>query len=434
MENCKAFIDFLKTAVSPFHAQKGLCGMLEKAGFAYQNETKPFAIVPGGKYYTTRNQSAVIAFTVPEKVFESVQIVSSHSDSPCFKLKPKTEEKALDVYLKLNVEKYGGLILSTWLDRPLSIAGRVFVKDERGIHSVLVDLARDAVLIPNMPIHFCRDMNDGFAYNAQVDMLPLYGTKDDAGALVKELAEKAGVSEDSIVSFDLYLYNRMSASVWGVSDAFFSAQRIDDLECAYTSIQALCASDVTDTLNICAVFDNEEVGSLSRQGADSTFLADVITRVGSALSMTDEAIRAAMASGFMVSADNAHALHPNHPEKYDADNRVYMNGGVVIKHAASQKYTTDGASDAVFSEICRRAGVPVQHFTNRSDIAGGSTLGSIANAHVSLNTVDIGLAQLAMHSSYETAGTKDVTYMIDALKAFYCASIRMTDDGCFTIQ
>ena len=228
---------------------------------------------------------------------------------------------------------------------------------------------------------------------------------------------------------DLFLYNRTPASVWGAHEEFFSCPRIDDLECAYTSLAAFIAAPAAGHVNVCAVFDNEEVGSLSKQGADSTLLGDVLNRALASLGLSDTQIRAALASSFMVSADNAHAVHPNHPEKYDELNRTFMNGGVVIKHNANQKYTTDAVSNAIFAEICAKAGVPVQHFANRSDVLGGSTLGNLANAHVSMNTVDIGLAQLAMHSSYETAGCADVDYMIRALAAFYQTNIASFGDG-----
>ena len=317
-------------------------------------------------------------------------------------------------------------------DAPVTIIGNgsnLLVRDGGGVSTRLVDLDRDAALIPNMPIHFNRDINSGYSYNPQTDMLPLFGGKDAKGALAAEIAAKAGAKEEDVVACDLFLYNRTPASVWGANEEFFSCPRIDDLECAYTSLAAFIAAPAAGHVNVCAVFDNEEVGSLSKQGADSTLLGDVLTRALCALGLSDAQIRAALAASFMVSADNAHAVHPNHPEKYDDLNRTVMNGGVVIKHNANQKYTTDAVSDAIFSEICAKAGVPVQHFANRSDIPGGSTLGNLSNAHVSMNTVDIGLAQLAMHASYETAGCADVDYMIRALRQFYKTNIITSADG-----
>ena len=326
------------------------------------------------------------------------------------------------------------MIMSSWFDRPLSIAGRVLVKEGSSLTTKLVDLDRDALIIPNMPIHFNREVNDGYKYNAQVDLLPLFGGKDCKGKLKAEIAKAAGVEESAIVAQDLFLYARQPGVTFGANDEFFCCPRIDDLECAYTSTAAFLESEAKGHINVLAVFDNEEVGSSSKQGADSTLMTDVFARVGAALGASDSEIRAAIAASFMASADNAHAVHPNHPEKYDAQNRTFMNGGVVIKHNANQKYTTDAVSNAIFSTICEMAGVPVQHFANRSDVLGGSTLGNIANNHASMNTVDIGLAQLAMHSAYETAGKKDVAYMVDALKCFYATDVRVVEDGSLTLS
>lgn len=433
MNSAADFIDFVKQSPTAFHAIDALQHTLEADGYRPLNECEGWTIVPGGKYYVTRNRSALIAFRVPESGFAPFQIVASHSDSPSFKLKPACEDEAAGHYIRLNTEKYGGMLMASWFDRPLGIAGRLLVRTERGIETQLVDLDRDAVLIPNMPIHFNREVNDGYKYNAQVDLLPVYGDETAKGALSKELAEKTGVSEESVVGSDLFLYNRAAGSVWGAKNEFFSCGRIDDLECAYTSACAFLEAVPKGHINVFAVMDNEEVGSGTKQGADSTFLEDTLARIASAMGKTDSERRAAVAGSFMVSADNAHAVHPNHPEKYDAGNRTFMNGGVVVKFNANQKYTTDGVSCAIFESVCARAGVPVQHFANRSDILGGSTLGNIANAHTSMNTVDIGLAQLAMHSAYETAGCKDIEYMIRALKAFYETDIRMQADGVFEI-
>ena len=433
MSSVQSFLSFIQSAPSAFHAVDAMCAMLRENGFTELCEAKPYEVVPGGKYFVSRNRSSVIALTVPERGFAPFQIVASHSDSPTFKLKSASEEAVLGQYVRLNVERYGGMIMSTWFDRPLSIAGRAIVRENGKLVTKLVDLGRDAALIPNMPIHFNREINDGYKFNAQVDLLPVYGDAGAKGGLMAEIAALCGVNAEDVVAHDLFLYPRMAGSIWGAKGEFFSCPRIDDLECAYTSLQAFLAAKGAQHINVCAVFDNEEVGSGSKQGADSTFLTDVLARVGAALGASDSEIRSAIAQSFMVSADNAHGVHPNHPEKYDADNRTFMNGGVVIKHNANQKYTTDAVSDAIFSEICKRAGVPVQHFSNRSDVLGGSTLGNIANAHASMNTVDIGLAQLAMHSSYETAGSKDVDYMIDALKAFYETEIVTLCDGMYEI-
>lgn len=427
------FIDFVSQSPTAFHAVASICAELDKGGFTRLDEHAPYALVPGGKYYVTRNRSAVIAFAIPQDGFTHFQIVASHSDSPTFKLKHMAEETVCGQYTRLNVERYGGMIMSTWLDRPLSIAGRVLIREGNRLRTELVDLDRDAVLIPNMPIHFNREINDGYKFNAQSDLLPVYGDLRAKDALNAELAACCGASPESIAAADLFLYPRTPGVIWGANNEFFSAPRIDDLECAFASLHGFLATPAKGHISIFAVMDNEEVGSGSKQGADSTFLTDTLARAAAALSVDESTFRAMLSASFMVSADNAHAVHPNHPEKYDSTNRCAMNGGVVIKHNANQKYTTDAVSCAIFESICADAGVPVQHFANRSDMPGGSTLGNIANAHASMNTVDIGLAQLAMHSSYETAGCADLSFMIRALAAFYAADIKANADGEYTL-
>ena len=434
MDYVAGLLDYIEKSPTAFHAVAEAATVLERKGFSHLQENSIWQIVPGGRYYVTRNLSALIAFSVPESGFGAYQIAAAHGDSPTFKLKPAAEEKAAAAYTRLNVEKYGGMIYATWMDRPLSIAGRVFVRTGDTFETRLVDLGRDAVLIPNMPIHFCHEINDGYKFNPQTDLMPLYGETGAADTLNAEIAACCGARAEDIAGSDLYLYNRTPGTVWGADNAFFSSGRIDDLECAWTALTAFVDSECENHINVLAILDNEEVGSGSKQGADSTFLRDVLIRCGTALGAADEEIRSAIASGFMVSADNAHAVHPNHPEKYDESNRVYMNRGIVIKQNASQRYTTDGVSSAVFAAVCEKAGVNVQYFANRSDIPGGSTLGNISNSHVSMNTVDIGLAQLAMHSAYETAGTKDPEMMIRAMKSFWETEILMTGDGRFTLM
>ena len=425
-----AFIDASPTA---FHAVANICGALRAAGYAQLEERELWRLAPGGAYYVTRNQSSVIAFRVPAAGFAPFRIVASHSDSPCFKLKPNALRGGKP-YASLNVEKYGGMLMSTWLDRPLSIAGRVIVRTEAGLESRLVDLGTDAALIPNLPLHFHRTANDGVAWNPQVDMLPVIAAGDAGDRFPAAVAEAAGVSKGDVLGGDLFLYNRDRARVWGLDGAFIAAPRLDDLECVFASLRALTTAAPSDHIDVLAVFDNEEVGSDTKQGADSTFLEEVLRRAALSLGAAPQAYEAAVAGSFMLSADNAHAVHPNHPEKYDDDNRVTLNGGVVVKTNANQKYTTDGVSAAVFEELCRRAGVPTQRFANRSDVPGGSTLGNIANAHVSLNTVDIGLAQLAMHSAMESAGARDIDHMVAAMRAFHESSFDIPRDGGVTMQ
>ena len=430
----KGLIEFLKTSASTFHAVKNVCDALDNSGYTRLEEGRTWQLSKGGKYYVTRNQSSVIAFQIPECGFAPVSAVASHSDSPVFRIKQHPELTVQGKYTLLNTERYGGMIMNTWMDRPLSVAGRVMVKDGNKIQSRLINIDRDLLLIPNLAIHMNREMNDGVKLNAQVDMLPLYGdiaAKDSFNAFI---AEEAGAAPEQIVGSDLYLYNRMQPSVWGREEAYISAARLDDLECVYTSMLAFLNAKAGEHINMLCVFDNEEVGSGTRQGADSTFFEDVILRTAHAMNADADQLRAALASSFLLSADNAHAMHPNHPEKADAVNRPCMNEGIVVKFSANQKYTTDGVSNAVFAAICENAGVPVQYYHNRSDIIGGSTLGNISTAHISIRSVDIGLAQLAMHSSYETAGTADVLHMIGGLTAFYNAEIRENADGMIEIN
>lgn len=434
MEKVVGFQNFVRRSPSAFHAIDAICEELKAKGYTQLQENHSWKLEQSGRYFVTRNRSSVIAFTTPKTGLDHFQIVASHSDAPTFKLKPNAEDVAAGKYVRLNTERYGGMQMATWFDRPLSIAGRVMVREDHKIVTKLVNLDKDTVMIPTMPIHFNRDANNGFSYNAQVDTLPLYGTADAKGQLIKDIAAACGVEPEQIVGSDLFLYDRTPASIWGANGEYFSCGKIDDLECAYTSFCAFIDAEITEHVNVLAVFDNEEVGSRTKQGAASTFLEDVIFRVCAALGLSDAEARAAMLSSFMVSADNAHAVHPNHPEKYDVGNRTFMNEGVVIKHNANQSYTTDAVSDAIFSEICAATNVPVQHFANRSDVAGGGTLGNIANSHTSMNTVDIGLPQLGMHSAYETAGVKDVEYMISALHKFYETEINMNSDGEYTIR
>ena len=431
MDHLQAMMGFIKSSPTAFHAVASICAALEESGYVALNEGEAWQLSAGGKYYVTRNLSSLIAFRMPEGSFDHFQIVASHSDSPCFKLKPLAESDN-NGYAVLNVEKYGGMIMSTWFDRPLSIAGRVIVRTDDGLEARLVNLDRDLALIPNVPIHFNREVNDGVKLNPQVDMLPIYG---EAGAdYMSIVAEAVGVPKGSVVGSDLYLVNRDAPRLWGAKGEYIASPRLDDLECAYTSVQALLEAAPSEHVDMVCVFDNEEVGSGTRQGADSSFLQDALRRIIAASGGGEQALEAAVARSMMLSADNAHAVHPNHPEKFDRQNRAAMNGGVVLKFNANQKYTTDGLSQSVFEAICGAAGVPVQRFANRSDIAGGSTLGNIANTHVSMVTVDIGLAQLGMHSANESAGSRDVQFMIDVMRAFHETEVSIVRDGRIGIQ
>lgn len=430
----KQLFKFIENSPSCFHAIKTITEELKNEGFVEIKEKDTWQIEQGKKYYVTRNLSSVIAFKIPQNDFKSFNIVASHSDSPTFKIKANAEIEVKNKYVKLNTEKYGGMICSTWFDRPLSIAGRILVKENNAVKTHLVNIDKDLVIIPNLAIHMNREVNDGYKYNAQIDMLPLYGDNSSKGSLMKTIAKEAEVEEESILDTDLFLYNRMNGTKIGSNEEYISSPRLDDLECAFTSLSAFLSENTSNSASVYCVFDNEEVGSGTKQGADSTFLYDVLRRINISLGKTEEDYYRLISSSFMVSADNAHALHPNYTDKSDLTNKVYMNDGIVIKYNANQKYTTDAVSASIFKTICDSVDVPYQTFTNRSDILGGSTLGNISNAHVSLNTIDIGLAQLAMHSTYETAGAKDVTYMIDAIKAFYNTSIEQVEDGQYIVN
>ena len=417
----KELAQFLEGSPSCFHAVENMKKPLLNENFVELQENQKWHIQPGGRYFVTRNGSSLIAFTIPQHGFKGMRIMASHGDSPTFKIKENPELETDGHYIRLNVERYGGMLCAPWFDRPLSVAGRVIIIDPSSgsFISKLVNIDRDLVLIPNLAIHMNREANNGYKYNAQKDMLPLYGDLAAKGTFMQTIAEAAGAAESDILGHDLFLYNREKASIWGASGEFISCGRLDDLQCAFASLKGFLTGDKQEYMAVHCVLDNEEVGSVTKQGAASTFLYDTLTRVHDCLGLTREDYLIHLADSLMISADNAHAVHPNHTEKTDPSNRPYINEGIVIKFNANQKYCTDGVSAAIFRDICRTADVPVQTFVNRSDMAGGSTLGNISNTQVALNTVDIGLPQLAMHSPYETAGVKDTEYLIRAAREFF---------------
>ncbi len=416
---------FIGKSPTPFHAVANIGGILRENGYQRLWEGEKWQLSPGGKYYVTRNDSSIIALNVGTRLEDyCFKIAASHSDSPTFKIKENAEIKVKEKYMKLNTEGYGGMLCAAWFDRPLSVAGRVMVRDKGRYEARLLNIDRDLLMIPSVAIHMNRGVNDGYAYNKQVDLLPLLGGSEcKEGDFKKLIAGELKVEEENIYGMDLYLYNRMKPSVWGAKKEFISCPQLDDLQCAYTSLQGFLKGADDQAVNIFACFDNEEVGSGTKQGAGSTFLYDTLYRLNMCLGMGEEDFFRAASKGFMLSCDNAHAVHPNHPDKTDTGNCVYINEGIVVKSHAGQKYTSDAVSIAVFRGICKEAGVPLQFFSNRSDMAGGSTLGNIAMSQVSMNSIDIGLAQLAMHSSYETAGVKDSYYMIQAAARFFTQRI-----------
>ncbi len=412
-------LKFIEESVSCYHAVEAAEKRLIEGGFTALDERAEWKLMPGKSYYVKRNDSSVIAFRVPGKEMKGFHIVASHSDSPSFKLKTNPEISVGDQYLCLNTEGYGGMIYSTWFDRSLSVAGRVVVSGEKEPVCYNVNIDRDLLVIPSLAIHMNREANKGMEFNPQKDLLPFMGNIQDKGYLMGELARIAGVKEEEILGTDLYLYVREKSRLLGASQELMLSPRLDDLECVYGSVEALLQTEPLDYCNVCAVFNNEEVGSLTRQGAAATFLKDTLTRVSETFGKTGSGYLRLLADSFMISADNAHALHPNYPDKSDPTNKPVLNGGIVIKHHGGQKYTTDGYTEAVMKNICKLAEVPYQDYHNRSDIAGGSTLGNLSSAQVAVPTVDIGLPQLAMHSAVETAGSMDVEYLIRALREFF---------------
>ena len=429
----KELMSFLDKSPTAFHAISSIKKKLVANGYSELAESEKWELTEGGKYFVTRNDSSIIAFRVPRFNFTGFMISAAHSDSPAFKVK-ENPEIIENGYVKLNVEGYGGMLMAPWLDRPLSVAGRIIVKNGNKLEVRLVNVDRDLLLIPNVAIHMNCDANKGQTWNAQVDMLPVLGSADEAkGSFMRIIAESASVSDSDIISHDLFVYARDKGKVWGGSDEYISSPHLDDLQCVYGCLEGFLGANNSSSVPVLAVFDNEETGSLTKQGADSTFLEDVLKRISLSCSKDEEGYYRAVSSSFMVSADNAHALHPNHPEKADPVNRPAINKGIVIKFNAAQHYTTDAVSCAVYRDLCESNDIPVQVFTNRSDSRGGSTLGNVSNAHVSLNTVDIGLAQLAMHSCYETAGAKDTKHLIDAMTIFYSKTFRVGAGGSFEL-
>ena len=426
-------VEFLQESVTPFHAAATAESWLRAAGFTRLEEADYWNLEPGKGYYTTRNGSSVVAWRVPDHAIGGWRIVASHSDSPTWKIKTDIVEN--DGCRRLSVEGYGGMIMSTWLDRPLTVGGRVIVKTENGIESRLVCIDRDLLVIPSLAIHFQRDINKGHTFNPQVDMQPLWGPAGSR-TLTDLVAEELGVDTADILDSDLQLVTRQAPTQIGPDGEFFMAPRIDDLECAATTLLGfLDAAAETDSAcaPVWAMLDNEEVGSSSRMGAQSSYLRDVLDRIVDAIPHSGQAMHRAMANSFMLSADNAHATHPNFPQKSDPCAPVRLGGGVVLKYNASQKYTTNAVSGAIFRAICEKADVPVQVFTNRADEAGGSTLGNLQSHTLPIPMADIGLAQLAMHSAVETASVADAEAMTKAVAAFYRFHLRALGDGTYTL-
>ena len=411
-------IHFIAKSPSTFHAVRGIKAALLYAGFTEIREEDTWQIEKGGKYVVTRNGSALMAFTVPQEGAEAFHITASHCDSPTFKIK-ENPEIADGPYVKLNVEGYGGMIMSTWLDRPLSVAGRLLVTENGHLAEKLVAIDGTMLVIPSVAIHMDRSVNQHKEWTVQKDMLPLYGMTGAKTPFMDVIAAAAKVKAADILAHDLILYSRVPGTIWGEEREFISSPKLDDLQCAFACFRGFTQGQKEKSISVYALFDNEEVGSATSQGAGSTFLANTLERLARSLGYSYDETMAMIARSFMISADNAHSVHPNHPEYADPVNRPVINGGIVIKYSAAQKYATNAFSAAYFKKLCKDHDIPTQTFTNHSDNPGGSTLGNISNTVIAMPTVDIGLPQLAMHSSYETAGVKDTAYLVDAVTKFY---------------
>ena len=421
MDSISSLRHFLDASHSVFHAVDYLARQLEEAGYTRLSEGKGWELVPGGKYYVVRGGAAVLAFRIPQGDIRGFMMSAAHSDRPTFKVKENFESAG--AYTRMLVERYGGMLIAPWLDRPLSIAGRVMVQTPQGVTSKLVDIDKDLLLIPNVAIHMNRSANDGYKFNPAVDTLPLIGGKDAKGKLQQLLEAEAG---GKILGHDLFLYVRQKSTLWGLEEEFISSAALDDLECAWGCTRGFIAAQDSHSIPVLCVFDSEEVGSSSVQGAASDLLESVLLRICGSLKLD---IYPLLANSFMVSADNAHALHPNHPELADSANAPVLGGGIVLKFNAAQRYCTDGMAAALLRQVCQEVDVNVQTYCNRADLPGGSTLGNISLGHVSIPTADIGLPQLAMHSSYETAAVADALALEKAMTAYYGKTLEVNDEG-----
>ena len=428
----KRLLSFLDASPVNFLAVKNITEELEQNGFRRVDATEALEEVKAGdKLFVTKNDSSVYAFQIGKKPLaeSGFHMICAHCDSPTFRIKPNAEIDSEGGIVKLNTEVYGGPIMSTWFDRPLTLAGRVIVKgaDVMRPKTLLLHIKRPLLQISNLAIHFNRQVNDGVKLSKQKDVLPILGIISSElergnmlmNIIVEELNKQQEVAREDILDFDLYLADATPACTFGVHDEFISSGRLDDLSMCYAGLEALIASEATDTTQVLAIFDNEETGSQTKQGAGSPFLSYMLKRIALAQSGTPEAYYQAVERAFMISADNAHAWHPNYPEKYDPTNHPVLGGGPVIKFNAAQKYASDAMSASVFAGLCHKAGVPCQRFVNHSDVAGGSTLGNILASSIPLRGVDMGNAILAMHSCRETGSTLDHEYCVKVFTQFY---------------
>jgi len=422
-------LNFIDNSPSPYHVIRNVKNILLKSGFTELDLKNKWNIEKEGKYFVTQNDTSLFAFKIGTSDIASngFKIVAAHSDSPTFKIKPSPEISVEDKYIKFNTETYGSPILNTWLDRPLSVAGRVSCKGKSSLNPIthLVTIEQPILIIPNLPIHFNRTVNEGIALNKQIDMLPVTSliTKElnTDLLLATKIAEIINVPVEDILEVDLNLYDVAKGSIIGLNNEFICSGKLDDLAMVHAGLSAILDSNNKNSTNVLAIFDNEEVGSRSKQGAGSPILKDVLNRVLAIQGKNEEDCQRAIYNSFMVSADMAHALHPNHPDKHDPINKPIINAGPVIKIEGNQKYTTDSNSCAVFEMICKEVSIPYQKFVNRSDMLGGGTLGNVSAGQLAMRSVDVGNPMWAMHSIKETSGVDDHTYMTKALKGFYNA-------------
>lgn len=424
----KRLLDFLDASPVNFLAVRNIANELEQAGYHRLDPREAIgSIKAGDKLYVTKNDSSIYAFHIGRKSLADVgfRMICAHCDSPTFRIKPNAEMMCEGGIVKLNTEVYGGPIMSTWFDRPLTIAGRVIVRgnDELNPQTLLLHVERPLLQISNLAIHFNRQVNDGVKLSKQKDMLPILGIVtnqlEQGNLLMNIICEELNIKQENILDFDLYLADATPACTFGVHNEFISSGRLDDLSMCFAGLEAMINTETTDVTKVLAIFDNEETGSQTKQGAGSPFLSMMLNRIALAQGGSQEAFYQAVERAFMISADNAHAWHPNYSEKYDPTNHPVLGGGPVIKFNAAQKYASDAVSAAVFSEICRKAGVPCQRFVNHSDVAGGSTLGNILASSIPLRGVDMGNAILAMHSCRETGSVNDHLHTVKAFCQFF---------------
>lgn len=428
-ELTRQLLRFLNESPSCYHAAAGAARTLEEAGYTQLWEGQPWRLEEGKGYYVTRGGASLIAFRVPRRDFSGFVLAAAHSDSPTFKVRETAEVPSAGNCLRLSVEPYGGMVMRSWLDRPLSVAGRVLVREGEAVVPRLVNIDQDLLVIPSVAIHMDREVNKGAALKANVDLLPLLGLGREPGGFRALVAQAAGVPEEDLLTTELYLYPRQNAVLAGLRGELVVSPRLDDLQCVFACLRGFLDAAAGDSVPVLAVFHNEEVGSGTRQGADSTFLTDVLERVNAACGRDDEAYHTAAANSFLVSADNAHAVHPAHPEYADPGEAPVLGGGLVIKYNANQRYTTDAVSDAVFRRVCALAGVPVQRYSNRADLPGGSTLGNLSTAHLSVHSVDVGLPQLAMHAACEVAAAADTEALVRAMTVYFSRTFRAGPEG-----